>query len=69
MKDRSAIWAPASIAAIGFALPSYAVGVERNWISRNEASKITLNTLNSFLILFKVKTQMQLDIKDSIITF
>lgn len=49
VKDRSADWAPASIAAIGFALPSYAVGVERNWISRNEAAKITLNTLVFFL--------------------
>ena len=48
VKDRSASWAPASIAAIGFALPSYAVGVERNWISRDEAAKITLNTLNFF---------------------
>ena len=49
VKDRSASWAPASIAAIGFALPSYAVGVERNWISRDEAAMITLNTLNFFL--------------------
>ncbi|MBE0538587.1 MAG: Tat pathway signal protein [Ignavibacterium sp.] len=49
VKDRSADWAPASIAAIGFALPSYAVGVERNWISRNEAAEITLNTLVFFL--------------------
>jgi hypothetical protein len=49
VKDRSASWAPASIAAIGFALPSYAVGVERNWISRDDAAKITLNTLNFFL--------------------
>ena len=49
VKDRSANWAPASIAAIGFALPSYAVGVERNWIAREEAAKITLNTLNFFL--------------------
>ena len=49
VKDRSANWAPASIAAIGFALPSYAVGVERNWISRDEAAMITLNTLKFFL--------------------
>lgn len=49
VKDRSASWAPASIAAIGFALPSYAVGIERNWISRDEAARITLNTLNFFL--------------------
>jgi hypothetical protein len=49
VKDRSASWAPASIAAIGFALPSYAVGIERKWITREEAAKITLNTLNFFL--------------------
>ncbi|MBK7632319.1 MAG: Tat pathway signal protein [Ignavibacteriales bacterium] len=49
VKDRNASWAPASIAAIGFALPSYAVGVERNWVNREEASLITLNTLNFFL--------------------
>ncbi len=48
VKDRSASWAPASIAAIGFALPSYAVGVERNWISRNKAALITLNALRFF---------------------
>jgi hypothetical protein len=49
VKDRSASWAPASIAAIGFALPSYAVGVERNWMPRDEAARITLNTLTFFL--------------------
>ena len=49
VKDRSASWAPASIAAIGFALPSYAVGVERKWITREKASQITYNTLNFFL--------------------
>jgi hypothetical protein len=48
VKDRNASWAPASIAAIGFALPSYAVGVERNWIDREEAARITLNTLRFF---------------------
>ena len=41
VKDRSASWAPASIAAIGFALPSYAVGVERDWITREEAADIS----------------------------
>ena len=49
VKDRSVSWAPVSIAAIGFALPSYAVGVERKWITRGKASQITLNTLNFFL--------------------
>ena len=48
VKDRSAGWAPASIAAIGFALPSYAVGVERGWITREKAAQITLNTLRFF---------------------
>jgi len=48
VKDRSASWAPASIAAIGFALPSYAVGVERGWITRDKAALITLNTLRFF---------------------
>ena len=49
VKDRSVSWAPASIAAIGFALPSYAVGVERGWITRNEAAEITLTILRFFL--------------------
>jgi hypothetical protein len=49
VKDRNAGWAPASIAAIGFALPSYAVGVERGWITREKASQITLNTLRFFI--------------------
>ena len=48
VKDRSATWAPASIAAIGFALPSYAVGVERNWMDRDEAAQITLDILKFF---------------------
>ncbi len=49
VKDRNASWAPASIAAIGFALPSYAVGVERGWITREKASEIILNTLRFFI--------------------
>jgi len=49
VKDRSASWAPASIAAIGFALPSYAVGVERGWITRDEAANITLTILTYFM--------------------
>ena len=49
VKDRSASWAPASIAAIGFALPSYAVGVERGWITRDEATNITLTILRYFM--------------------
>lgn len=49
VKDRAASWAPASIAATGFALPCFAIGVERKWISRAEAARITLNTLKFFL--------------------
>jgi len=49
VKDRSASWAPSSIAAIGFALPSYAVGVERGWLTRNEAADITLRILKFFM--------------------
>ena len=49
VKDRSASWAPASIAAIGFALPSYAIGVERGWLTRNEAADITLRILRFFM--------------------
>lgn len=48
VKDRASSWAPASIAATGFALPCFAIGVERNWISREEAASITLKTLEFF---------------------
>ncbi len=49
VKDRNANWSPASIAAIGFALPSYAVGVERGWIKRADAALLTLKALRFFL--------------------
>ena len=39
-------WSPASIAAIGFALTAYPVGVERQYISRQQAVERSLNTLN-----------------------
>jgi hypothetical protein len=48
VKDRAASWAPSSIAATGFGIPSLAVGVERNWISRDKAAQITLNMLNFY---------------------
>ena len=48
VKDRAASWAPSSIAASGFGLPSFAVGVERSWIAREEAAEITLNMLNFY---------------------
>lgn len=37
-----------SIAAVGFALPAYAVGVERGWCTRAEARDLTLTTLRFF---------------------
>lgn len=48
VKDRAAGWAPISIAATGFAIPCFAIGSERNWISREEAARITLNILRFF---------------------
>jgi hypothetical protein len=38
----------ASIAAVGFALPAYAIGAERGWCSRAEARDLTLSTLRFF---------------------
>jgi hypothetical protein len=37
-----------SIAAVGFALPAYAIGAERGWCSRPEARDLTLTTLRFF---------------------
>lgn len=37
-----------SVAAVGFALTAYPVGVERGWISRGEAADRTLTTLRFF---------------------
>ena len=39
---------PASIAAVGHALASYTVGVERGWITRAEGVRRTLTTLRFF---------------------
>ena len=38
----------ASIAAVGFALTAYPIGVERGWIQRHEARDLTLTTLRFF---------------------
>lgn len=38
----------ASIAAVGFALPTYAVGAERGYVTRGEAAERTLTTLEFF---------------------
>ena len=37
-----------SIASVGFALPAYAIGVERGWCTRAEARELTLTTLRFF---------------------
>lgn len=49
VKDRTTSWAPASIASTGFGIPSFAIGAERDWMTRDEAARITLNMLD-FLI-------------------
>ena len=48
VKDRTKPWAPASIASTGFGIPCFAIGAERNWITRGEAAQITLNMLQFF---------------------
>jgi hypothetical protein len=46
--DRSRDGAPSSIAVVGLALSSYPVGVERGWISRDDAVLATLRALRFF---------------------
>lgn len=46
--DRYPSKAPASIAAVGFALTSYPIGVENGYITRKQAVERTLNTLRFF---------------------
>jgi hypothetical protein len=46
--DRSRAGGPASIAAVGFALSCYPVGVERGWMTRADAAGRTLVTLRFF---------------------
>lgn len=46
--DKTQPGAPASIAAVGFALSSYLVGVERCWMKRDEAAALTLAVLRFF---------------------
>jgi hypothetical protein len=49
VKDRTTVNSPATIAATGFAIPCFAIGVERKWISREKAAEITLNILRFFV--------------------
>jgi hypothetical protein len=48
VKDRSTATSPASIAATGFAIPAFAIGAERKWITREKAAEITLKILRFF---------------------
>lgn len=45
VKDRTASWSPASIAVSGFAIPIWAIGVEKKWIEREKAVNLTLALL------------------------
>ena len=49
VKDRSAETSPASIAATGFAIPVWALGSEKKWMSRDSAAQITLNLFRFLL--------------------
>ncbi len=46
--DTESEGAPASIAVVGFALASYVVGLERGWISRQDAVERTRSALRFF---------------------
>ncbi len=48
LADNTSGHAPASIAAVGHALASYTVGVERGWVEREAAVERTLTTLRFF---------------------
>ena len=43
VKDRTADWSAASIAAVGWGVAAWAIGAEHNWISREKAAELTLN--------------------------
>ena len=49
VKDRSTKDSPASIAATGFAIPAWAIGAEKKWITRQAVGERTL-TLLKFLM-------------------
>jgi hypothetical protein len=48
VKDRSTATSPATIAAVGFAVPVWAIGAEKGWITREYAARLTLSMLNFF---------------------
>lgn len=48
VKDRSTETSPSSIAVVGFAVPVWAIGAEKGWITREHAADLTLNMLKFF---------------------
>lgn len=48
VRDKTQPGPPASIAAVGFGLAAYLIGVERSWMTRAEAAERTLATLRFF---------------------
>jgi hypothetical protein len=48
VRDRSTAASPCSIAAVGFALTAYGIGVDHGWITRQQAADRTLKTLETF---------------------
>ncbi|MEK6553096.1 MAG: hypothetical protein AABZ54_06570, partial [Bacteroidota bacterium] len=46
VKDRSQEDSPATIAAVGFAVPIWAIGSEKGWITRDQSVQYTLSMLN-----------------------
>lgn len=48
VRDRSRTGSPATIVGSGFAIPVWAIGAEKGWISREQAVTYTLNTLRFF---------------------
>jgi len=48
IKDRSAGYAPCSIASVGFGLTAITIGIDRGWISRAAGRQRVLTTLKTF---------------------
>jgi hypothetical protein len=48
IKDRNTQWSQCSIASVGFGLTAICIGVDHNWVSREDARKRILNTLRTF---------------------
>ena len=67
--DKTKPGAPASIAAVGLALSSYPVGVERRFISRADAVQRTLTTLRFFHNSIQSTRRMPPATRASITTF